>query len=109
MLEALATSTIVVTTGIKPSSNIGSALVSAPHDWSSVLGLYLQTYTSAYLFDTLVSGLWREDSYNVFFNSSIDVRGEMKLKNITITSLDIQGVFFNWASPEFAKCWPVSN
>ena len=21
----------------------------------------------------------------------------------------IQGVFFNWASPEFAKCWPVSN
>ena len=20
----------------------------------------------------------------------------------------IQGVFFNWASPEFAKCWPVS-
>ena len=22
---------------------------------------------------------------------------------------NIQGVFFNWASPEFAKCWPVSN
>ena len=21
----------------------------------------------------------------------------------------IQGVFFNWASPEFAKCWSVSN
>ena len=21
----------------------------------------------------------------------------------------IQGVFFNWAHPEFAKCWPVSN
>ena len=21
----------------------------------------------------------------------------------------IQGDFFNWASPEFAKCWPVSN
>ena len=21
----------------------------------------------------------------------------------------IQGVFFNWAPPEFAKCWPVSN
>ena len=21
----------------------------------------------------------------------------------------IQGVFFNWASPEFSKCWPVSN
>ena len=99
---------IVVTTGIKPSSNISSALVSAMYDRSSELGLY-QTYTSAYLFDTLVSGLWREDSYNVFFNSSIDVRGEMKLKNITITSLDIQGGFFNWASPEFAKCWPVSN
>ena len=23
--------------------------------------------------------------------------------------LYIQGDFFNWASPEFAKCWPVSN
>ena len=23
--------------------------------------------------------------------------------------LNIQGGFFNWASPEFAKCWPVSN
>ena len=22
---------------------------------------------------------------------------------------NIQCVFFNWASPEFAKCWPVSN
>ena len=21
----------------------------------------------------------------------------------------IQGGFFNWPSPEFAKCWPVSN
>ena len=21
----------------------------------------------------------------------------------------LQGVFFNWPSPEFAKCWPVSN
>ena len=21
----------------------------------------------------------------------------------------IQGVFFNWPHPEFAKCWPVSN
>ena len=21
----------------------------------------------------------------------------------------IQGDFFNWPSPEFAKCWPVSN
>ena len=21
----------------------------------------------------------------------------------------IQGDFFNWASPEFAKCWPVSD
>ena len=31
----------VVTTGIKPSSNIGSALVSAMYDRSSELGLYL--------------------------------------------------------------------
>ena len=22
---------------------------------------------------------------------------------------NIQGVFFNWPPPEFAKCWPVSN
>ena len=21
----------------------------------------------------------------------------------------VQGVFFNWASPEYAKCWPASN
>ena len=47
---------IVVTTGIKPSSNIGSALVSAMYGRSSELGLY-QTYTSAHPFDTLVSGL----------------------------------------------------
>ena len=47
---------IVVTTGNKPSSDIGSALVSAMYSRSSELGLY-QTYTSAYLFDTLVSGL----------------------------------------------------
>ena len=49
-------SIIVVTTGFKPSSNIGSAVVSAMYGRSSELGLY-QTYTSAYLFDTLVSGL----------------------------------------------------
>ena len=47
---------IVVTTGIKPSSKVGSALVSAMYDRSSELGLY-QTYTSAHLFDTLVTGL----------------------------------------------------
>ena len=33
--------TIVVTTGIKPSSNIGNALVSAMYGRSSELGLYL--------------------------------------------------------------------
>ena len=44
---------IVVTTGIKQSSNIGSALVSAMYDRSSELGLY----TSAHLLDTLVAGL----------------------------------------------------
>ena len=22
---------------------------------------------------------------------------------------EVQGVFFNWPSPEFAKCWPVSD
>ena len=49
---------IVVTTGIKPSSNIGSALVSAMYGRSSELGLY-QTYTSAHPFDTLVAGLAR--------------------------------------------------
>ena len=32
---------IVVTTGIKPSSNIGNALVSAMYGRSSELGLYL--------------------------------------------------------------------
>ena len=46
----------VVTTGIKPSSNIGSALVWAMYGRSSELGLY-QTYTSAHPFDTLVTGL----------------------------------------------------
>ena len=46
---------IVVTTGIKQSSNISSALVSAMYDRSSELGLY-QTYTSAHPFDTLVAG-----------------------------------------------------
>ena len=35
------TGTIVVTTGIKPSSNIGSAPVSAMYRRSSELGLYL--------------------------------------------------------------------
>ena len=24
-------------------------------------------------------------------------------------ALSIQGDFFNWPPPEFAKCWPVSN
>ena len=46
---------IVVTTGIKPSSNIGSALVLTMYRRSSELGLY-QTYTSAHPFDTLVAG-----------------------------------------------------
>ena len=46
---------IVMTTGIKPSSKVGSALVSAMYDRSSELGLY-QTYTSAHPFDTLVAG-----------------------------------------------------
>ena len=47
---------IVVTTGIKPSSNIDSALESAMYGRSSELGLY-QTYTSAHPFDTIVAGL----------------------------------------------------
>ena len=46
----------MVTTSIKPSSNINIALVSAMYGQSSELGLY-QTYTSAHPFDTLVSGL----------------------------------------------------
>ena len=46
----------MVTTSIKPSSNINIALVSAMYGRSSELGLY-QTYTSAHPFDTLVSGL----------------------------------------------------
>ena len=36
----------VVTTGIKPSSKVGSALVSAMYDRSSELGLYLHLRTS---------------------------------------------------------------
>ena len=64
----------MVTTGIKPSSNIGNALVSAMYGRSSELGLYLwgnrplhggqvsisldyHTYTSAHPFVTLVTGL----------------------------------------------------
>ena len=39
---------IVVTTGIKPSSNIGSALVSAIYDRSIELGLYLRLRTSVW-------------------------------------------------------------
>ena len=39
--DSKATTTNVVTTGIKPSSNIGSALVSAMCRRSSELGLYL--------------------------------------------------------------------
>ena len=27
----------------------------------------------------------------------------------SILCVDIQGDFFNWASPEFAKCWLESN
>ena len=46
----------MVTTGIKLSSNVSSALVSAMYGRSSELGLY-QTYTSAHLFDTLVTVL----------------------------------------------------
>ena len=30
-------------------------------------------------------------------------------KNEHIGEQQIQGDFFNWASPEFAKCWPVSD
>ena len=37
---------IVVTTGNKPSSNIGSALVSAMYDRSSELGLYRYRFVS---------------------------------------------------------------
>ena len=45
---------IVVTTGIKPRSNIRSALVSAMYRRSSY-----QTYTSAHPIDTLVAGMRR--------------------------------------------------
>ena len=34
---------------------------------------------------------------------------ESKNKEIEFHVLNIQGDFFNWASPEFAKCWPVSD
>ena len=30
-------------------------------------------------------------------------------RGLSHSSCYLQGVFFNWASPEFAKCWPVSN
>ena len=32
----------------------------------------------------------------------------MNMKCSDLSILIIQGDFFNWASPEFAKCWPVS-
>ena len=34
---------------------------------------------------------------------------QLKGKIVMSCIVLIQGVFFNWASPEFAKCWPVSN
>ena len=40
-IQIVAVPAIVVTTGIKPSSNIGNALVSAMYGRSSELGLYL--------------------------------------------------------------------
>ena len=52
---------IVVTTGIKPSSNIGSALVSAMYRRSSELGLYLwgnQPLPTVQEHPPLVSGGW---------------------------------------------------
>ena len=53
--------TIVVTTGIKPSSNIGNALVSAMYGRSSELGLYLwgnQPLPTVQEHPPLVSGGW---------------------------------------------------
>ena len=52
---------IVVTTGIKPSSNIGNALVSAMYGRSSELGLYLwgnRPLPTVQEHPPLVSGGW---------------------------------------------------
>ena len=52
---------IVVTTGIKPSSNIGNALMSAMYGRSSELGLYLwgnQPLPTVQEHPPLVSGGW---------------------------------------------------
>ena len=36
--------------------------------------------------------------------------GDFKISKIGLHMvLNIEGVFFNWPPPEFAKCWPVSN
>ena len=33
----------------------------------------------------------------------------MAMSNVVICPTKLQGDFFNWASPGFAKCWTVSN
>ena len=33
----------------------------------------------------------------------------MALSNPVLRKLNVQGDFFNWPPPEFAKCWPVRN
>ena len=45
-------------------------------------------------------------------SSSNVISGCQDIKSAQIANNDqakIQGGFFNWPSPEFAKCWPVSN
>ena len=37
-----------------------------------------------------------------------ETNGQRRPPKKTVVKL-IQGDFFNWASPQFAKCWPVSD
>ena len=45
-----------------------------------------------------------DDSISDLESDDDDERG-IKVINLMI----LQSVFFNWASPEFAKCWPANN
>ena len=68
--------------------------------WLIVIVLFPQSYSRAHSFCIFN----KVPFCNAFRNHDI-----VYITYSSIKCKVIQGVFFNWASPEFAKCWPVSN
>ena len=62
-----------------------------------------------HVFSTPGISTWPDEVFWRTFHLYVCFLTITPISNIAKFNHVLQGDFFNWASPEFAKCWPVSN